>query len=323
MARLSPAEWLRTLKAAYVLHNLRHARRLLPQRALYRRYGLRKSVFAPVSSRDFAHLPPMPAWIDQPDAAAQLRAQPYYQQADPVRRAQLETFVQDGYLILKGYYSPEEVAAMNAEVERLAAAQQIGFESGRVMFAYRKSELLARALLRPGLLELLSFLTGHPMELFQSLNFLKGSEQAAHSDSVHMTTYPPGRLAAIWIALEPITDGNGPLIYYPGSHRLPYLLGPDFDPDPLPGRIRHDANARYEAKIAEVIAAHGLEARTFHAAPGDALIWHANLIHGGAPIRDAGSTRKSMVAHYFASDVICYHELTQRPAIKPAIRLID
>jgi hypothetical protein len=33
------------------------------------------------------------------------------------------------------------------------------------------------------------------------------------------------------------------------------------------------------------------------------------------PVKQEGSTRKSMVAHYFAEGVICYHEISQRPAL--------
>ena len=49
--------------------------------------------------------------------------------------------------------------------------------------------------------------------------------------------------------------------------------------------------------------------------PGDVLVWHANLLHGGGPILREGATRRSMVAHYFCEEVICYHEMTQRPAL--------
>ena len=48
---------------------------------------------------------------------------------------------------------------------------------------------------------------------------------------------------------------------------------------------------------------------------GDVFIWHANLIHGGSPIKDHSLTRKSMVIHYYAKDVIKYHEITERPSI--------
>ncbi|MDB5193249.1 MAG: phytanoyl-CoA dioxygenase [Segetibacter sp.] len=70
---------------------------------------------------------------------------------------------------------------------------------------------------------------GKEVVLFQTLNFIKGSNQRAHSDSIHMTTYPLGYLIAVWIALEDTNDNNGPLFYYPGSHKLTYLLNNDFN----------------------------------------------------------------------------------------------
>ena len=42
----------------------------------------------------------------------------------------------------------------------------------------------------------------------------------------------------------------------------------------------------------------GLETKTFMAKKGDVLIWHADLMHGGAPIQDLERTRKSLVAHF-------------------------
>jgi len=48
---------------------------------------------------------------------------------------------------------------------------------------------------------------------------------------------------------------------------------------------------------------------------GDLLVWHANLLHGGEPIHDPSLTRKSMVIHFYAKDVIKYHEITERPAV--------
>jgi hypothetical protein len=58
-----------------------------------------------------------------------------------------------------------------------------------------------------------------------------------------------------------------------------------------------------------------LQKEYFYAKTGDLLLWHANLLHGGERIKEEGRTRKSMVAHYFAKDVLCYHEISQRPAM--------
>jgi len=79
--------------------------------------------------------------------------------------------------------------------------------------------------------------------------------------------------------------------------------------------LGEDAYPKYESAIAEVIESADLERKEFHAKKGDILIWHANLLHGGSPIKQPGTTRKSMVLHFYCEDVICYHEITQRPTI--------
>jgi ectoine hydroxylase-related dioxygenase (phytanoyl-CoA dioxygenase family) len=164
-------------------------------------------------------------------------------------------------------------------------------------------------------LSLLSFLLGRRVVPFQSLNFTEGSEQRAHSDSIHMTTEPPGYLIATWIALEDIAADSGPLFYYPGSHRLPWIMTPDYDSGNTAYTIGSDSNRHYEDRIEQLIREHGLEKKLFLPKRGDVLIWHANLLHGGSPIARAGATRRSMVCHYYAENALCYHEMSQRPAL--------
>lgn len=65
----------------------------------------------------------------------------------------------------------------------------------------------------------------------------------------------------------------------------------------------------------QIIAENPLEKKILLAKKGDVFIWHANLMHGGEPMLNKEQTRKSMVVHYFANDVIAYHEISERPAI--------
>jgi ectoine hydroxylase-related dioxygenase (phytanoyl-CoA dioxygenase family) len=104
-------------------------------------------------------------------------------------------------------------------------------------------------------------------------------------------------------------------VYYPGSHRLPYLLNDGYDHGGGTFTIGEDAYARYEAAVAMNIADGRFQAHEFLAQPGDVLIWHANLLHGGKKMAAPNASRKSMAIHYFAEDVVCYHELTQRAAL--------
>lgn len=311
--------FLRSLKAVYVLNNLLNIKRLRHNRALYRRYGLQKSILSPVGSTDFPqHHPDIP-WLDRPDAASQLESHPDFLALEPGLQTKARQFLSEGYFVLENFYSPADTDALNSEIDRLLDAGKAGFNyTGRKIFNLQEQSQVADThfFRNPRLLPLLSFLLGKPVIPFQSLSFVQGSEQRAHSDSIHMTTEPPGYLIATWTALEDCTPDGGPLFYYPGSHRLPYVMSADYPSGNTRFTIGEHSNRQYEDKIEALLQAHpDLEKKPFLARRGDVLVWHANLVHGGSPITRPGATRRSFVCHYYAEDVICYHEMSQRPAL--------
>ncbi len=310
--------FLRGLKLSYIVNNLLNASKLRHNRELYKKYGLQKSIFSPVGSHDFPiHSVEIP-WLDRPGAQEALQQHPDFQKFDAVTQQQLLHFIENGYLILRNFYTNEEVDRLNGEVDKILAEKKTDFNyTGRkVMDAFRFSEVIDRNFFRnERLLELLNFIMGRKVKPFQTINFIEGSEQRAHSDSIHMTTEPQGYLIASWTALEDCHEGNGPLFYYPGSHRLPYITCEDYDSGNTALTLGQNSNRRYEDKVAEVISKNNFKKEFFHAKKGDVLLWHANLLHGGSPITQKGATRKSMVSHYFCEGVICFHEISQRPAL--------
>jgi Phytanoyl-CoA dioxygenase (PhyH) len=305
---------LRSSRAAWTAYNLLHYREPKRNSDHYKRLGIRRSVVAPIAHRDISKHVGEPAWLDRPDAKRTLRDNPEFQSFDPATQAELERWVDEGFLILEGQLSSEQVDEVNAEIQRLFDEGIVKYHplSPRVMNAFEHSPAIDAGVEDPELLRLLSFVLGRQAVLFQTINFFSGSQQAAHSDSFHMTTEPPGYLAAIWVALEDVEPGSGPLFYYPGSHRFPYVMTEDL------GERRPDEHSKedsYSRRIGELIAERGIEPVEFYARKGDLLIWHANLLHGGRGIEREGSTRKSLVAHYFGDGVLCYHESTERPAL--------
>lgn len=306
---------IRRFKPAYAFYNLFQHRRLAHNAALYKKLGLRKSYFSPISSQDFAHLPARPVG-PSPSLAERLAGAKGVETLPAATQASLLSFEEQGFAVLPGFFAPARVEAINTALEKLVATGQLSFRyRNKLMLAFQHSPLIRQAAEDPQLLAVLSALLGHEARLFQSINFLTGSEQHTHSDSIHMSTYPLGGLIAAWVALEDITPENGPLHYFPGSHQLPYYLNADYDNQGSTWFIGDKDYSAYEAFIKERVADLGLKKEVFLAKKGDIFIWHANLLHGGEPQNNKDLTRKSMVLHYFSTDHVCYHEITQRPAL--------
>lgn len=285
---------------------------------LYKKYGLSKKVTNLIASKDFAFLNnnELP-WLDNDTELTDIikSKEGYRNFSNPIKTA-IENWSSKGYMILNSFYSNEEVDSINKEIEKLQVQNKTKTRlDERIIFAVRQSQILYDLATKNELTSLLSFILGKKVKLFQSLNFIKGSQQRAHSDTIHMTTFPLGYLIAVWVALEDITMESGPLFYYEGTHKLPYVLNNNFDHGGNNFLLGKESYVKYENAIEAIIKKNNLQKKTFLAKKGDIFIWHGNILHGGEKINNPLSTRKSMVLHYFTEDVICYHEITQRPAI--------
>jgi ectoine hydroxylase-related dioxygenase (phytanoyl-CoA dioxygenase family) len=311
-------EIIRRFKPIYQVYNLFKKDELSHNLPLYKKYGLKKSYYSPISSADFKDMEAGENIHDRKDSAQVLPENPQFKKVREDFKQPLLDWSAKGYAILEGFFSGEKVDAINREIERLLENGNLKFSTGRrIMFAIHQSEILKEAGTNPELIAILEMLLGKEISLFQSINFKNGSEQKSHSDSIHMTTFPLGNLIAVWVALEDIGPEQGPLHYFPGSHKLPYILNSDFGNAGSKLFLGPKDNSDYEDAVQKEIENHDhLQKQTFHAKKGDVLIWHANLLHGGEPHTNKKLTRKSMVFHYYANDAICYHEITQRPTLK-------
>lgn len=286
-------------------------------KTLYPKYGLNRSIFKSISGNDFKNSTAEKPWLDQPDSHRKLAEHPRLKGFSPEIQASLHEWPHKGFMILEKFFDDAAVDAVNEEMDQLLNAKALGFNySGmKVMNAWQKSPAVEALYKDPQLLRLLGFILGKKVIPFQTINFLSGSNQKAHSDFIHMATEPRGYLIAAWIALEDIQVDSGPLFYYPASHKLPYVMNADYDTGNTKFKLGGETYKRYEEKIASVVKASGLKPHYFLPQKGDVLIWHGNLLHGGSPVKDKSLTRKSQVGHYFAEGVICYHEITERPAL--------
>ena len=95
-----------------------------------------------------------------------------------------------------------------------------------------------------------------------------GSGVPPHQDNAYFCQSPPDVLT-VWIALDPVTDANGPVYYVPGSHR-------DGMQTHKPSGVKGNSIG-----LAEPFDKSSPFVGTLD--PGDALIHHCQTIHYSAP----------------------------------------
>ncbi len=240
----------------------------------------------------------------------------------PVSSADIDRWRQDGVLVYRNFFDSEAVSALNQFLDQLWRSRDLASrhctidayierpEQRRLRFRtvdaqarqfpyklndlYLDSELVRSICLAPALCDVLGvLLDGDPL-VCNSLNFEYGSEQSPHVDSQYMTPRVENKLVVSWIALDKVTESNGPVVYYPGSHNIPAYRYSNGGVKALPGESQ--SFTRY---MQREIEQRKIEPEIFQADPGDLLIWHSQLLHGGSKINDPKMTRRALVTHYF------------------------
>jgi ectoine hydroxylase-related dioxygenase (phytanoyl-CoA dioxygenase family) len=210
---------------------------------------------------------------------------------------QREKFDRDGYVVLEDVGYPDELLdGIVADLDGLYEGEEryvdgVFYAPHRIGEAWRISDRVRSLAVDPGLHAAVEDLYGRKPLPFQTLNFRKGTEQPAHSDTIHFNSMPSGFMCGAWVALEDIDTDNGPVVYYPGSHKLPEITLADVGPDA-------DEMA-YSKHVAALIERLDLKPEYATIRKGQTLLWASNLLHGGSPQRDKSRTRYSQVTHFF------------------------
>ena len=268
----------------------------------------------------FPYSGPYP-WLDRDDAATRIESQLRAGLISEVEADLCRRWICDGYVILDSLIAPEILDEVWSGYEKAIHSGKIVLPPeavndddpwpGRCLNPHKKVAAFCRILKHPGLVRAMSVLLGRDPKPLQTIASHKGSQQGLHSDSIHMTTYPLGYLIACWIAIEDIHPDSGPLVYYPGSHKLPLVFSKDVGITEEEFRTEGYApyHAKYEPRIRQLAEETGTDPHYFHAKKGDVLIWHANLIHGGSARRHLEHSRRAIVCHYFGKSAFVYHDL--------------
>jgi hypothetical protein len=208
-----------------------------------------------------------------------------------------EKFERDGYLVIDDLgYSDALLDGIVADLDGLYEGEErivdgVFYASHRIGEAWKINENVRDLALSPSLIAVVEELYRRKPLPFQTLNFRMGTEQAIHSDTIHFNSMPRGFMCGAWVALEDIDMGNGPVVYYPGSHNLREITLDDIGPGA-------DEEA-YSQFIAALIERLDLKPEYATIRRGQTLLWSSNLLHGGSPQRDKSRTRYSQVTHFF------------------------
>lgn len=193
----------------------------------------------------------------------------------------------DGYLIYDFGFSDELLDEVKRVTHSMAGTYR------RVQNMWRKHAAVRLLGAHPDVIALLSQFYERRAFPFQTLNFCVGTQQDTHADSLHFSSKPENFMCGVWVALEDIDMDNGPLHYFVGSHKRPNATLNDISKQSGGSIVKffRQAAQPYEKK-------NGLLKK------GQAVIWAANLLHGGDPVKDTARSRLSQVTHYYFDDCL-------------------
>jgi len=230
---------------------------------------------------------------------------------------QIEQFHRDGFLVYGPILTAEELAALRAEIDRIAAGEgppgvvrnpEIAAEQGGLRDAEERSRywqllaqvkndpVIARHAGNPRILDIIEDLLGtEDIKCFADQTMLKpgghGSQISWHQDSAYWTRVTPPALISCWVALDDATLDNGCMYMLPGTHKQGVV---PFDREQRPG-IKgqlHVRNLDTTGAQPVIVPAGGC---SFH---------HSCTIHGSGPNRTTHPRRAVIVAYMRADS---YH----------------
>ncbi len=154
---------------------------------------------------------------------------------------QVESYREQGYLVVEGLLSDEDVKAIRADAVKLCRGEYKsenlepvpnGMSDDAALSQYlcihqphRISPLMSEALAHRGVSRVLSRIVAPDVKCMQSMLFIKPPKfpgQAWHQDEVYIPTRDRS-LTGAWYALDDVTVENGSMWVLPGSHRNGYL----------------------------------------------------------------------------------------------------
>lgn len=231
-----------------------------------------------------------------------------------VSELQKEEYRQNGFIVVPGVLSPEEMEQYKARAREFAlgnlppGAEKMVVRDVRVakgLYKPEDPEFGVWKLLQPdwhdslferypenkNLLDVSEALIGPDIKAFLTMMIYKPPGVEAnhpfHQDAFYFSFGPHDQILGTWVALDPTDEENGTLAVVPGSHKLDLM--------------DHDT-PRGDLVNFGVFGAHGYEGPhpdevSLRLQPGDGAFFHSRLLHRTGPNRSASRHRRVMTVH--------------------------
>lgn len=216
-------------------------------------------------------------------------------------------FNKDGYIIIDLKISKKELKKTTEDILKLAKDEDVKKnpkiyhynKNPRIVEGYKKFKSIRNLCKNNEIMNILKYFYEKKPVPINSINFIKGTDQPLHSDYIHFSSMPHKYLCAAWIALEKTDEKNGPIVVVPGSHKFDLIDYSLFNlKTPTSMQELSKFYKIYETYVYKLIKSKRIKPKTIILKPGQAVIWAANLLHGGKKIIDQSRTRFSQVVHY-------------------------
>ncbi|MFN2464232.1 MAG: phytanoyl-CoA dioxygenase family protein [Candidatus Dormibacteria bacterium] len=233
-------------------------------------------------------------------------------QTAPASVDPLADYNRDGFAILRGAFSREEVEELRADALRICRGEgetvvdglspaSPGDSDDDVMrrylcihFPHKVSAIARRSLAHPSIVGALTSLIGPNVKCMQSMLFIKASGkpgQAWHQDEYFIPTRDRS-LTAAWVALDDATQENGCMWMIPGSHKRGVLWPQHQHQD---GRFDCTGEA-YSFPYTEA------DEVCCDVRAGDVVIFNGYVLHRSLPNTVPGSYRRALTFHYMSAE---------------------
>lgn len=220
----------------------------------------------------------------------------------------LARFQRDGFIAIRGLFTPAEIAEIRDSFMQQAAAGPVPGLSDlprgnpapddplarypRMMHPHKHADkavgrLAMRHMLDPRLEPILATLFGEAPYAVQSMFYFKppgARGQDLHQDNFYLRV-KPGTCMAAWIAVDDADADNGGMMCVPRTAGLDIAC-----PEPS------DLSVSFTTEHVEPPP--GLEPQMMDLKAGDVLFFNGSVIHGSTPNTSTDRFRRSLIFHY-------------------------